>query len=281
MVTHLTRDALGNIASVFQGGLDPDDSQQYLGYIQSFNYNERLQLTSVDSPADIGLTSYGRDIAGNMTSRQVGAGPQAVYSYDAMNRLALSDYVDDALDVTYTYDQDGKPVSIVNAYAARAYDYDQNGNLVSENLEIGSTNYQVSYAMDALDNLSLITYPSGRTLDYAPDAQGRPTRATPYVTDVAYHPDGSVQRISYANGHTMEFTRTVRNQADTLSVPGLLALDYDYDPAGNVTSLLDLLNPSSSKAMSYDGLHRLKSVTAGWGTSSYEYDFYSNPYSQE
>jgi len=276
VVTHTGRDAYGNITSVFQGSLDPENPQQYLGYLQSFGYNTRLQLTSVDSPADIGLTLYGRDIMGNMTSRQVGASNATDYSYDALNRIAAIDYVDDALDVGYSYNADGMIESTANSFASRAYQYDANGGLVTEDFSIGDATYQLSYARDELDNVQLVTYPSGRTLDYAPNALGWPMQALPYVTGVSYHADGSLQQLSYANGRILDVTTTSRNQVDSIALAGIVGLEYGYDPAGNVTSITDALSATSDRAMTYDGLHRVTAVVGYWGMSNYEYDVFSN-----
>jgi len=274
--TRISRDAYGNITGVFQGGLDPDNPAQYLGYTQSFGYNSRLQLISIDSPADIGLTTYGRDMLGNMTSRQVGASGTTGYTYDPMNRVEAVDYPGAAPDISYSYDADGRVKAISNSNATRTYDYNENGNLVGEYITIGSASYSLAYTLDDLDHLSMLTYPSGRTVSYAPDALGRPSQAVPYLSGVFYHPDGSLRQLAYATGRIVDFTRTMTNQLDTISVTGLVALDYDYDAAGNVMAVQDQLNPSTNRSMSYDGLHRLKSVDAGWGTSAYEYDAYSN-----
>jgi RHS repeat-associated protein len=54
---------------------------------------------------------------------------------------------------------------------------------------------------------------------------------------------------------------------------------YGYDASGNVTSIDDLLPSNVSKrSMTYDGLDRLKTVTAPnmWGTATYGYDALDN-----
>ena len=274
--TRITRDARGNIQSVFQGGLDPDDSQQYLGYLQYYSYNPRLQLTAIDSPADIGLTVYDRDPVGNMVSRQIGDGAVVLFSYDAMNRLSAADYADDSIDVAYRYDEDGNLATLENSYGRRSFQYDANGNLLRENVDIAQQEYALIYAYNALDHLSGLTYPSGREVDYAPDAMGKPSLALPYLSAVTYHSDGSLQDMHYANGRSMNFTRTSRNQVDRISIQGLLSLDYDYDPAGNVTALTNGQSPAENLQMTYDGMHRVTAVTGSWGTAAFDYDVYNN-----
>ena len=274
--TRIARDAYGNTLSVFQGGLDPDNPQQYLGYFQDYAYNSRQQLTSIESAADIGLTNYGRDAIGNMVSRQVGGGAVVAYGYDSMNRLGSVDYDDDRLDAAYSYDADGNVLSVANGFGDRFYRYDANGNLLGEDLRIDQNDYSLDYSYNPLDYLNSITYPSGRVIDYAPNALGKPSQAMPYLTDVSYHPDGSLQHMSFANGRTMSFSRTVRNQPATINIAGLLGLAYDYDPAGNVAAIVDELSAGESKNMSYDSLHRLTAITGSWGTANYDYDAYGN-----
>ena len=274
--THTRRDAYGNITYLFQGGSDPDNPGQYLGYAQYYGYNDRLQLTSVDSPADIGLTAYGRDALGNMTSRQVADSAVAYFSHDGMNRLRLVDYPGSQADVAYAYDPAGNVTSVANGRAVRSYQYDANGNRVSEAVSVDGIEYRIDYAVNDLDFVAAATYPSGRTVDYRPDAFGRPTRVLPYITAATYHPDGSLERVEYANGKTMQYTRTSRGWLDTLDLGGLATLKYEYDPAGNVTAIHDLTSPANSRNMTYDGIHRLTGAGGLWGSASYDYDVFSN-----
>ena len=274
--THTRRDAYGNITYLFQGEQDPENPGQYLGYAQHYGYNNRLQLTAIDSPADIGLTSYGRDVLGNMTSRQVADSAVVYFSYDELNRLQLADYPGSGADIAYVYDPDGNITSVANGRAVRRYGYDANGNRESEALSVDGTEYRIDYALDELDFVAGATYPSGRSVDYRPDAFGRPTRALPYITAATYHPDGSLERLEYANGRTMQYTRTPRGWLDMFDLGGLASLDYDYDPAGNVTAIHDLSNPANTRRMTYDGINRLTGATGVWGSASYEYDVFSN-----
>ena len=274
--THTRRDAYGNITYLFQGAEDPANPGQYLGYAQYYGYNGRLQLTSIDSPADIGLTTYGRDVLGNMTSRQVADSAVVYFSYDEMNRPKSVDYPGSAADTAYTYDPDGNLTSVANGRAVRSYAYDANGNRLSEALTIDGTEYRIDYAIDELDFVAGATYPSGRSVDYRPDAFGRPTRALPYITTATYHPDGSLERLEYANGRTMQYTMNARGWLDTLDLGGVASLIYDYDPAGNVTAIHDLSDPANTRSMAYDGINRLTQASGSWGIAGYEYDVFGN-----
>jgi hypothetical protein len=54
---------------------------------------------------------------------------------------------------------------------------------------------------------------------------------------------------------------------------------YGYDPAGNITSLGDQIDPAYSRAFGYDGLNRLVTATSGaalWGNGAFTYDAMGN-----
>ncbi len=274
--THMERDAYGHVTALFQGGLDPQDPAQYLGYTRTYSYNDRLQLTAIDSPAGNGLITFGRDILGNMTWRQRGSSNRVLFAYDAVNRPVAIDYVDNALDASYLYDADGNLVTIANGFATRHYTYNENGRLTREEISLGDTTFTLAYALDALDHITSLTYPSGRTVDYAPDALGRATRAMPYLSGVSYFPDGGLDRLEYANGQTAQYASTARHQVDRISIGTFTHLDYDYDAAGNVTAISDLVDPARNRTMAYDGLHRLTTAAGPWGDASYHYDAFGN-----
>jgi len=277
--TFLDHDVYGNLLSVFQGEVDPEDPTHYIGYDRFYGYNSKYQLTTINSPYDIGLTTYGRDAVGNMSSKQVGGSNAISYTYDPMNRLKTVDYLNDAIDVVNEYNADGNIQSVTNSYGSRVYDYDDNGNLRSEDISIGSSNYHVEYGIDGLDNIAIVTYPSGRTVDYSPDALGRPTQALPYISNVSYYPDGSIQQMDYVNGQSTSYLNTDRLWIDTITVSGSATtanLHYDYDGVGNILGIQDLLDAGKNRSMTYDGLNRLKTVNGSWGASSFSYDAYSN-----
>jgi YD repeat-containing protein len=61
------------------------------GITRSYNYNSNHYLTSVINP-ETGTTTYGRDAAGNMTTRSVGGSGNTYYTYDGQNRLTSVTY---------------------------------------------------------------------------------------------------------------------------------------------------------------------------------------------
>lgn len=272
-------DATGRLKTVMQGKENPEVPGEYIGWQQTYGYNANKFLVTIGSPHDIGTTTYGRDAVGNMISKQVAESETTVFEYDDLHRLAFILYDDpDTPDVSHTYYDDGLIETISTAGAGstppsqRTYEYDDNGNLDLEIIDIGANSYQIDYVIDLLDNLEGIYYPSGRYVDYAPDALGRPTQAAPYVSNIVYFPDGNINEIHYGNGLKTTYTRTPRHWIDKITVDNnLLSLDYDYDDVGNVEDITDFLNSSNTRSMLYDGLNRLTSQTRASVISTYEY----------
>ena len=245
------------------------------GYSRKFVYDTRFYLTSVEDP-ETGVTSYGRDALGNMISRQTGSSGVTHYVYDARNRQVFSDYPGTTPDVATSYDADGHIIQISNGASVIDYRYDENDNLASQTLRIGDTVYPLGFDYDNHDFLARLTYPSGRSIDYLPDALGRPTKAAPYVRALVYHAGGQLAQVQYTNGGQTDIRLDARQRIASLSHQGLAELGYEYDLLGNVLGIADPFNPGEDRRFDYDALNRLKSAQGRWGAGSFEYDAFGN-----
>ncbi|MGH8514915.1 MAG: RHS repeat domain-containing protein, partial [Gammaproteobacteria bacterium] len=154
--------------------------------------------------------------------------------------------------------------------------YDENDNLIEKVLTLDGVPYALTFTYNALDGLATLTYPSGRVVDYLPDAFGRPTQAAPYLSAVSYHPSGQLARINYANGERTEITLNERQWISEFLHDGLAELHYAYDALGNVLGLTDPLNPLDDRAFGYDALNRLTSAQGRWGQGTLSYDALGN-----
>jgi RHS repeat-associated protein len=263
--TVFDRDIIGLPRSVTQGGVT-----------RSYEYNSNNFLITETNP-ETGVTTYGRDAVGNMTSRQVGASPVTGYAYDGLNRLRTIDYPDTTPDVSYQYDGNNNVTVVDNGIARRTNQYDDNDNLFTETVAIDGLSFSVAYGYNSLDYLTSITYPSLRQVSYMPDAVGRPTTVIPYVNTVAHHPNGVPSGLGYANGQTTGIELNNRQWISRIAAqrPGVgyaMDLSYGYDGLGNVASLTNVVDPLESKTMSYDGVDRLVQA----GTESFAYDAAGN-----
>jgi RHS repeat-associated protein len=265
VTTVFTRDPLGHVLSVTQGGVT-----------RSYDYDTHYFLTSESHP-ETGTTTYTRDAVGNMLSRQVGSSGLTRYTYDGLNRLVFTDYPGSTPDVTFQYDANYNLTLLDNGISRRVMTYDANNNLRTESLTVGSLTLNAAFGFNSLDQLTTITYPSLRQVSYAPDALGRPTQALPYLTSVAHHPNGVPKTLTFGNGHTTTNTLTNRQWLDTTitqktGVGQVVNLNYDYDGLANVTKITNSLDTTDTKTLTYDGLDRL--LTAG--TASLTYDTAGN-----
>ncbi|MBA4233984.1 MAG: hypothetical protein C0465_25765, partial [Ralstonia sp.] len=141
--------------------------------------------------------------------------------------------------------------------------------------------YATSYAYDAADNLTLLTYPSGRQVEYLRDTMGRVTTvrtrkpATAAWSNIAsgivYQPLSlNVKSFTHGNGLATTNTHTLDYELSRCRVTdGALALiDKSYTRADklNITSITDNVAPANSLALGYNKPNRLQSAAGPWGT---------------
>ncbi|WP_039728242.1 RHS repeat domain-containing protein, partial [Xanthomonas sp. SHU 199] len=146
--------------------------------------------------------------------------------------------------------------------------------------------WALGYAYDANGHLTAHRYPSGQTVDYAPNALGQPTQAGSYATGVSYYPNGAIKQFSYGNGIVHTMTQNARQLPDTsrdaYGDTAFLSDGYDYDANGNVAAISDGATGRGGRGnrdMTYDGLDRListKSAMFGSTPASYSYDVLDN-----
>ena len=254
------------------------------GLTRQYGYYSNYYLQSVTNP-ETGTTSYGRDAAGNMTSRSVGSSGTTNYTYDNQNRLSLVTYPGSTPSVTNTYNKIHKLLSATSSTGTRSFGYDGNGNLTSESLVVDGLTFAATYTYNSLDQLSSITYPrSNTTVNYAPDTLGRPTQVSGYVNSVSYWPSGQINQISYANGTTSSYGQNSRLWPSNFSTQRggttYISSGYTYDGAGNLTNINDSVDDTYDRTLSYDGINRLSTVSGPWGSGAINYNGAGNITSQ-
>lgn len=269
--TTIVRNVAGQMASVTQDGVT-----------RTYGYDSHFFLTSVIDP-ETGTTTLGRDAIGNMTSRQVGSSAQTTYGYDGRNRMTAITYPSGTPSVIKTYFKDDKLKTFDNGVAQRTYTYDANKNMLSETLTVpvsgqSAKTFPVQYTYDTNDALASVTYGSGLSVNYSPDAFGRATQAGSFVTAVTYHPTGQPASYTYGNGVQTAVTLSPRTWPATLKANNgaMLNSTFGYDETGNLTSISDTVDTAFNRTMSYDPLQRLTGVNGG----SIGYDLRGNILSQ-
>lgn len=250
------------------------------GVTRNYTYNDAGHLISAFHP-ESGTTSYGRDAAGNMTSKSTGSAGTIRYAYDQQNRLQNIVYPDSTPSVAHSYDGAHRLLSTISSDAARYFTYDGNGNLKSEQLSSDGISWTARYAYNGNDQLTSIVYPhSGDTVWYGVDNLGRPTSITGYVNAVSYWPSGQIRRISYANGTQSEYGQNSRLWPSSFITSHAGSYYgrsiFSYDAVGNLTAINDSTDAQYNRTFGFDSMDRLTSVTTPQGTGYIYYDGVGN-----
>jgi RHS repeat-associated protein len=163
--------------------------------------------------------------------------------------------------VTYTYDSNGHPASVVDATGRVAtFTYDTLGRKTSETAPGGYTSTSV---FDGLGRVTSITLPGGRTTSFTYDANGNrlsTTDALGKTSSVAYDDAGRVvsqtdalsRTVSYTynavgrctgftdgRGFTTVYTYNTRNLLTQVAYPDSTSESWTYDARGQVATHTD------------------------------------------
>ncbi len=254
------------------------------GLTRQYGYYSNYYLHTVTNP-ETGTTTYGRDAAGNMTSRSVGSSGTTNYTYDDQNRLETVNYPGSTPSIANTYNKTHKLKTANTSTGNRTFDYDENGNLKNESLIVDGQTFTAVYGYNGLDQLNSITYPrSNTTVNYSPDALGRPTQVSGYVNSVTYWPSGQINQISYANGTNTSYGQNSRLWPSSFSTQKsgatYISSGYTYDGVGNLTNINDTVDDTYDRTLTYDGISRLSTVSGPWGSGTVNYNGAGNITSQ-
>ena len=267
-----TIDALSGIVSYNYD--DHDNLTQVAtpnGATTTFAYDQLDNLLSETSP-DRGIITYTYDDAGNRLTATDARSVTGTYVYDALNRPISISYPNTVENVTFTYDDAatngiGWLRSIDDQAGTITYTYNEFGEVVTDQRQIGAFTYTTSYQYDAVGNVSSVTYPSGRTVTYGRNAIGEVTQVTSDMGGIlntvagsaSYDPFGPLSGLTYGNGIVVAYPRRTDYRITSVIAPGVFDKTYSYDLAGNLTDTIDVTGSASSRSYGYDGLNRLTS----------------------
>lgn len=296
----LTSPVAATNVSITRNGRDQALTIAQNGQTRSFGYNTRYYLTSATHP-EVGVTTYGRDDAGNMTSKTVGSSAATVYTYDQRNRLKTVTYPSSApSQITNTYNRNDKLALVANGVGTRKYGYDANDNLTFEGIDFTSGLgpslpgvFKATYQYDQTDRRTNITYPVlNRVGDYTTDQLGRVLKfrwgtdpSGLNLANFSYWGNGQLYDIAFTGGSRVTYNQNTREWPNSITVRTgdnvvRVASTIGYDFAGNVTSITDTADASYNRGFGYDGINRLITATGPWGSGSITYDGRGNITSQ-
>lgn len=318
-VTSYTLNALGALTQVVQNS----------SHTRTFTYDSLSHLLTSNNP-EVGTITYTYDADGNVATKQDARSITSTYAYDALNRETSTTYSNSDPTITTTYDQSGclglsacqnigHATSITDGAGSEAWAYQvdsANQRSVHVNQRTTSSITKTStYYFDLAGNLTSITYPTGRVVNYTYDAANRPQTAVDSAngityagaqsspptgcpsTGVCYTPEGTeysaaVGKTSSFNGVNLSETYNTRLQPLEIkagpSSGNVIDITYSFvdsgtgKNAGHVNSITNNLNSSRTQSFSYDQVNRI--LTAGttatsgtycWGYQ-YNYDAWGN-----
>lgn len=269
--TTYSRNIQGNITGIAQGTQG--------SVTRTFSYNDPVHpdrktfLMSETNP-ETGTITYGRDEVGNMTSKTDSSGTKT-YIYDAINRL--TGITSGASSISLGYDNANNRTSMTSPGTSIGYVYDEVNRLTSKSETIAGRSYSTSYGYDGNDNITRITYPSTRVVNYGVNNRSQITSITGFVTNVSYYTSGGHAGFpsSYTfanNGIVTTPTYNGRQLVTDIAAGSALHVGYGYDSRGNTTSISNYLDSTKNQTLVYDDLSRLTSFSGAWGSGSYGYD---------
>ncbi|HZP04555.1 MAG TPA: RHS repeat-associated core domain-containing protein [Terracidiphilus sp.] len=237
---------------------------------------------------EAGTVDFAYDNNGNLTSssNQNLSNNTTQYQYDALNRLT-SMIVGGGPTYTYTYDaQDssgdpygkGRLTSTSNGSNVQtAWQHDPLGRVTSTSycLPSNCSGYNVQSSYDFQNNLTHLTYPDGRQIQWQYNNLNLPTSETfaqwgstpvntSYVANLSYYPAGQMQQATFGNGvqvgTTYDPDQNISSLAYVANGSPIVEKTYTWDK--NAINLLSISDVASGRTQTYqyDQLNRITSV---------------------
>ena len=225
------------------------------GDIIEYTYNAVGKLTSTYYP-DGKEVSYTYDAAGNRTSMTDWHGT-TIYTYDSLNRLQSVGYPGIG-PIFYEYDRTGKVAKIIYSDQKEVnYTYDTDGRLISVTASSGTTSYTYD---NNTNNLKKKTLPNGVYTDYTYDLAKR-------ITDVSNKKSNGSVISSYHYEYDANNNIT---QAVETTASGTTTKNYTYDKLNRLTR--SDCSDGTFEAYTYDAMGNRLTMATQAGTINYEYD---------
>ncbi|WP_292861976.1 putative Ig domain-containing protein [Nostoc sp. LPT] len=244
---------------------------QDVKFTYDVNFN---QLTGFTDPKGNGV-GYSYDANSNLTKITYADGSNQQFSVDALGNI--TSYVNRRGNtIQYTYDKDGQLTQKKFADGSSVtYGYDTKGNLTS----VTDRTETITLEYDAANQLTLISYPTGRSLQYTYNADGQRTKLVSqdgYTVNYGYDAVGRLTSLTDATGEDIisyEYDNAGRLTKET-NGNGTYTT-YEYDQQNQLTRLSNYKvdNTVNSRfEYAYDNLGRRTSMTTLEGTFEYGYD---------
>jgi RHS repeat-associated protein len=285
--TTMERDANGNPEAISRPG--PEETTQ----TTTFKYDEHGQLESATDPLER-TWAYGYNEQGDRITETDPLGHTQTLGYDKDSRLTSittprgNAEGAEAAEFTATIERDplGRPEKATDPLGGTVeYAYDPNGNLEAKT---DANGHPTKYAYNADDEQTKIEKPNGAVLKTEYDGEGNVTsqtdaneRTTEYVRNILGQPVEVVDPLGRKTLEEFDAAGNLKAVIDPAErktsyaydkADRLIGIDYsseatpdaefEYDPDGNVTKMVD---GSGESSFGYDQLGRLTEAEDGHG----------------
>jgi len=271
--TRYSYNALGSLTRVEGPGGTP---------VRSWAYNTRGELVSETHP-EAGSVTFSYDPAGNLRTRRDEQFGVSTFDYDRNDRLVSIDRPGAAYDTGFGWDASDNRTLAANGQVNSRFQYDAVNRLQLRTDVIGTRSFITSYAYDDTSagngNLKTLGYPTGRSVTYAYDSEGRISSlrsgAKLLAASFKYHASGGVASFQRGNGIAEKVEYDARHRPFDLESGSVLNLRSVYDDVGNVERVDDS-RAGMDLSFTYDPLDRLLTANGPWGPGRFSYDARGN-----
>ncbi|MGH6847124.1 MAG: RHS repeat-associated core domain-containing protein [Methylocella sp.] len=252
------------------------------GLVTSYTHDGLDDVTAISSP-DTGVTANTFDAAGNAATSTDARGDTTAYSYDALNRVTKAAFADGTA-ITYQYDQGaygvGRLTSMSVPGGTTTWAYNIHGQVKLKQQTSGAVTLTTSLPhIAATGQLANIVYPSGSTVFFSYDANGRVSAIddqppggarNSLLSQIVYQPFGPA--ASWREGNGAFYVRTFDQDGRIigLALPGADTIALSYDAASHITGMTETGLPD--KTFTYNRLNRVIDYASGTATQTYTYD---------
>jgi len=251
------------------------------GTARTWMYNGQHRLATETHP-ESGTTTYSAyDLTGNLTTKSVAKGTTFTYTYDDNNRISTIAAGAQTTIITYEAGSDNR-TSTADGTVTTTFAYDTAGRIRSRQDAIGAYVYSATFGYNTVDDVTSITYPTGRIVSYDADSEHQITHVyetaagRDYASGMGYHPSGGLATYTAGNLIPTSITYDPQRYWVRTITSDALGLAYDnYDGVGNVRTIGDS-RIGYAQTFAYDALDRLVTAAGPWGIATYPYDVHGN-----
>jgi RHS repeat-associated protein len=329
LLTSYTYNVLDELTQIVQGSQTRTYAYDALGRLFTATTPEAGTVCFGTVSSGSCQQNTGYDQFDNLLYRTDARGVVTSYGYDALNRLTSISYnvsgatgVPATASLAFTYGNNsscnsahgagciGRLITTTDGVGSENYTYNALEQLTQLQKVISGSAYTTGYTYNLANELTQITYPSGRAVQQSVDAIGRlceiapsttgcGTATAPFATSYGYGTANQVTGFKYGNGlyasfgfsvdrlqlNCLDYSTTNRTSCSHDSTTKFgLSYSYPSTPGNNglFSGITDSVDSGRNTSYTYDSLYRLVTAVTGgsanypaWGLSE-TYDRYGN-----